>query len=108
MNKKTDSVYIKMAEVLSTMSYAKRAKVGCLIVNPGGQIVSHGYNGTPGGFDNTCEENDVTKPEVLHAESNAISKCAKWGGSTDGATLYVTLSPCFECAKFIINKLIFI
>ena len=104
MNKKTDSVYIKMAEALSTMSYAKRAKVGCLIVNPGGQIVSHGYNGTPGGFDNTCEENDVTKPEVLHAESNAISKCAKWGGSTDGATLYVTLSPCFECAKFIIQS----
>jgi dCMP deaminase len=104
MNRKTDSVYIKMAEALSMMSYADRAKVGCLIVNPEGQIVSQGYNGTPAGFDNTCEENSATKPEVLHAESNAISKCAKWGGSTDGATLYVTLSPCFECAKLIIQS----
>lgn len=104
MNKKSDGVYLKMADALATMSYAERAKVGCLIVNTGGQIVSQGYNGTPSGFDNSCEENDMTKPEVLHAESNAISKCAKWGGSTDGATLYVTLSPCFECAKLIIQS----
>lgn len=97
-----DNAYLDMAEALSNLSYAKRAKVGCLIVK-NGQIVSQGYNGTPTGFDNCCEEDDVTKHEVLHAESNAISKCAKWGGSTDGATLYVTMSPCFECAKLIIQ-----
>lgn len=102
-----DEAYIKMAEALSTLSYAERAKVGCLIVNEGGQIVSQGYNGTPGGFDNCCECHCdgklVTKHEVLHAESNAISKCAKWGGSTNNSTLYVTLSPCYECAKLIIQ-----
>lgn len=98
-----DKIYLNMAEDLAQLSYAERAKVGCLIVNEGGQIVSQGYNGTPSGFDNCCEEGDVTKPEVLHAESNAIAKCAKWGGSTDGATLYVTMSPCFECAKLIIQ-----
>ena len=125
MNKEQrfDKAYIKMAEALSTLSYAERAKVGCLIVNEGGQIVSQGYNGTPGGFDNCCEtvervlnkedtelcgrniweDKFVTKKEVLHAESNAISKCAKWGGSTNNATLYVTLSPCYECAKLIIQ-----
>lgn len=97
-----DNAYLDMAESLSTLSYAERAKVGCLIVK-NGQIVSQGYNGTPTGFDNCCEEGNVTKREVLHAESNAISKCAKWGGSTDGATLYVTMSPCFECAKLIIQ-----
>lgn len=103
-----DNVYLNMAEALAQLSHAERAKVGCLIVNEGGQIVSQGYNGTPSGFDNCCEEEEdpghlVTKHEVLHAESNAISKCAKWGGSTDGATLYVTMSPCFECAKLIIQ-----
>ena len=106
-----DNVYLDMAEALSKLSYAERAKVGCLIVNEGGQIVSQGYNGTPSGFDNCCEDvmtdgdnaHMITKHEVLHAESNAISKCAKWGGSTDGATLYVTMSPCFECAKLIIQ-----
>ena len=125
MNKEQrfDKAYIKMAEALSTLSYAERAKVGCLIVNECGQIVSQGYNGTPGGFDNCCEtvervlnkedtelyghnileDKFVTKKDVLHAESNAISKCAKWGGSTNNATLYVTLSPCYECAKLIIQ-----
>lgn len=104
-----DRVYMKMAEALSELSYAKRSKVGCVIVSMDGQIVSQGYNGTPTGFDNVCEITDehthdlVTKPEVLHAESNAISKCAKWGGSTNYATLYVTMSPCYECAKLIIQ-----
>ena len=98
-----DNVYLGMAKELAKLSYAERAKVGCLIVNSGGQIVSQGYNGTPSGFDNCCEEENVTKHEVLHAESNAISKCAKWGGSTDGSTQYFTMSPCFECAKLIIQ-----
>lgn len=98
-----DKAYMDMAEALSQLSYAERAKVGCIIVNKGGQIVSQGYNGTPSGFDNECEDGNVTKKEVLHAESNAIAKCAKWGGSTDGATLYVTMSPCYECAKLIIQ-----
>lgn len=102
-----DKAYVKMADALSTLSHAKRAKVGCLIVNECGQIVSQGYNGTPSGFDNCCEYehegNITTKRDVLHAESNAISKCAKWGGSTNNSTLYVTMSPCYECAKLIIQ-----
>lgn len=98
-----DKAYMDMAIALSQLSYAERAKVGCIIVNKGGQIVSQGYNGTPTGFDNCCEHDGQTKHEVLHAESNAIAKCAKWGGSTDGATLYVTMSPCYECAKVIIQ-----
>ena len=103
-----DKVYMRMAKILSELSYAERNKVGCLIVSPKGQIISQGYNGTPTGYDNCCEYQDengnlVTKKEVLHAESNAISKCAKWLSSTEDATLYVTLSPCFECAKVIIQ-----
>lgn len=106
--KEYDVTYMKMAEVLSRLSFATRHKVGCLIVSEDGQIISQGYNGTPTGRDNECEyTNDkgelVTKREVLHAESNAISKCAKWHASTDGATLYVTLSPCFDCSKMIIQ-----
>ena len=146
-----DKVYMKIAKDLSELSYAKRNKVGCIIVSNKGQIISQGFNGTPTGYDNCCEDvvcssiwqygciysgnpieetknidfcshavnglppNDkegqpcsylklVTKKEVLHAESNAISKCAKWISSTDGATLYVTLSPCFECSKTIIQS----
>ena len=103
-----DKVYMRMAKTLSELSYAERNKVGCIIVSPKGQIISQGYNGTPTGYDNCCEYQDengnlVTKKEVLHAESNAISKCAKWLSSTEDATLYVTLSPCFECAKVIIQ-----
>ena len=103
-----DRAYLNAAEAIGNLSYAKRAKVGAMIVSPSGQIVSQGYNGTPSGFDNQCEKLNsdntlTTLPEVLHAESNAISKCAKWGGSTDNATLYVTMSPCFECAKLIIQ-----
>ena len=96
-----------MAENLSSLSYAERRKVGCLIVKDT-QIISEGYNGTPRGFDNNCEYVDhvdhmYTKPEVLHAESNAVTKLARSTNSSDGATLYVTCSPCFECAKLIIQ-----
>ena len=103
-----DNAYMEMAEAFSKLSYAERHKVGCVIVSPKGQIISQGYNGTPSGRDNSCEYTNeygelVTKPEVLHAETNAISKCAKWQASTDGATLYVTLSPCINCAKLIIQ-----
>lgn len=142
--KQYDKTYLKMAKVLSELSYAYRNKVGCIIVSDKGQIIAQGWNGTPQGMDNCCEHvlctrnewlknfcikkpslqiNDVvnnsiyvgychdceygklmTKKEVLHAESNAISKCAKWLSSTENATLYVTLSPCFDCAKLIIQS----
>ena len=97
-----------MAEELSKLSYANRKKVGCLIVKDT-QIISEGYNGTPKGFSNECEyrsyvDEEYTKPEVLHAESNAISKIARSTNSSDGATLYVTLAPCFDCAKLIIQS----
>lgn len=103
-----DLVYLKMADNLSTLSKAERRKVGCLIVK-NTQIISEGYNGTPRGFDNRCEYVDsvdelYTKPEVLHAESNAITKLARSTNSSDGATLYVTCSPCFDCAKLIIQS----
>lgn len=105
--KEYDRTYMNMAEDFGRLSYAKRAKVGCIILSVNGQIVSQGFNGTPTDRDNCCEyfENGElhSKREVLHAESNAISKCAKWGASTDGATLYVTLSPCYECAKMILQ-----
>ena len=131
-----DKVYMEIAKTISKLSYANRNKVGCVIVSSDGQLISQGFNGTPSGYDNCCEEvmceckwvhgccinaepiekmksieyckdckfcKLTTKKEVLHAESNAISKCAKWYSSTQGATLYVTLSPCFECAKMIIQ-----
>ena len=91
-----------MAEIWATNSYCKRRQVGALLVRDR-MIISDGYNGTPSGFENVCEENGVTKPYVLHAEANAISKVAKSGNSSDGATLYVTASPCMECAKLIIQ-----
>jgi dCMP deaminase len=122
---------MNIAEEISQLSYAERKKVGCILVKDG-TIISHGYNGTPYGFENDCEEyeeryyeNDVgaellqdygyvlangiarklvTKREVLHAESNAISKVAKSSNSSEDADLYVTLSPCFECAKLIIQS----
>ena len=103
-----DVVYLKMADDLSTLSHAKRRKVGCLIVKDT-QIISEGYNGTPRGFDNACEYYDpvdemYTKPEVLHAESNAITKLARSTNSSKGSTMYVTCSPCFDCAKLIIQS----
>ena len=133
-----DKAYMQMAESMASLSYAERRKVGCIIVSPDGQLISQGFNGTPSGCDNCCEnkiyeyEPDencpyigrgacnrptcegcehriesgytlVTKPEVLHAETNAITKCAKWMASTENATLYVTLSPCLDCSKLIIQ-----
>lgn len=133
--KRFDNSYLAMAEVWAQNSYAKRAKVGALIVK-NGQIISDGFNGTPSGFDNCCEEvlceckwvhgckknaqpidevmsvdhcsdcdscKMTTKKEVLHAEANAITKLSRSTQSSEGATLYVTLSPCYDCAKLIIQ-----
>ena len=101
---KFDQRYLEMAAVWAKNSYCKRRQVGALIVKDK-MIISDGYNGTPSGFENICEdESGVTKPYVLHAEANAITKVAKSGNSSDGATLYVTASPCLECSKLIIQS----
>lgn len=98
-----DQRYLKMADIWAQNSYCKRRQVGALIVKEK-MIISDGYNGTPSGFENICEdENNKTKPYVLHAEANAITKVAKSNNSSDGATLYVTSSPCLECSKLIIQ-----
>jgi dCMP deaminase len=98
-----DKRYIRMASIWAENSYCTRRKVGALIVKDK-MIISDGYNGTPSGFENICEdENNVTKPYVLHAEANAITKIARSSNSSDGATLYVTATPCIECAKLIIQ-----
>ena len=105
-NKQTslDKRYLEMAQIWAGNSYCKRRQVGALIVKDK-MIISDGYNGTPSGFENICEdENNVTKPYVLHAEANAITKVAKSNNSSEGATLYVTTSPCMECAKLIIQS----
>lgn len=99
---KFDKSYLDMARIWASNSYCKRRKVGALIVKDK-MIISDGYNGTPAGFENVCEENDVTKAYVLHAEANAITKVAKSGNSSEGATLYVTAAPCIECSKLIIQ-----
>jgi len=100
---KFDVSYLEMARVWARNSYCKRRQVGALIVKDR-MIISDGYNGTPCGFENVCEDEEgVTKPYVLHAEANAITKVAKSGNSSDGATLYVTAAPCMECAKLIIQ-----
>jgi dCMP deaminase len=99
-----DIRYIRMARIWSENSYCVRRQVGALIVKDQ-MIISDGYNGTPSGFENICEdEAGKTKPYVLHAEANAITKVAKSGNSSDGATLYITSSPCIECAKLIIQS----
>ena len=99
-----DRRYLEMARIWGENSYCKRKKVGALIVRDK-MIISDGYNGTPSGFENVCEdENNVTKPYVLHAEANAITKVAKSNNSSENATLYVTNSPCMECAKLIIQS----
>ena len=98
-----DVRYMRMARIWAENSYCKRRRVGALIVKDK-MIISDGYNGTPSGFENVCEdENNVTKPYVLQAEANAITKIARSGNNSDGATLYVTTSPCIECAKLIIQ-----
>ncbi len=103
-DKKFDSSYIKMAFVWADNSYCERRKVGALLVKDR-MIISDGYNGTPSGFENICEdEKNNTKSYVLHAEANAITKVAKSHNSSQGSTLYVTDSPCIECAKLIIQS----
>ncbi len=98
-----DKRYMRMAFIWSENSYCKRRQVGAILVKDK-MIISDGYNGTPSGFENVCEdENNVTKPYVLHAEANAITKVARSNNSSEGATLYVTSSPCIECAKLIIQ-----
>ena len=100
---KIDKRYMRMAYVWAENSYCERRQVGAILVKDR-MIISDGYNGTPSGFENICEdENGVTKPYVLHAEANAISKVAQSGNSSKDATLYVTASPCMECAKLIIQ-----
>lgn len=100
---KFDDRYLRMALIWSENSYCTRRKVGCLVVKDK-MIISDGYNGTPAGFENICEdENGVTKAYVLHAEANAITKLARSGNNSDGATIYCTDSPCIECAKLIIQ-----
>ena len=99
-----DYRYLRMARVWAENSYCKRRRVGALVVKEK-MIISDGYNGTPSGFENICEdENGITKPYVLHAEANAITKLARSGNNSDGSTLYVTASPCIECAKLIIQS----
>jgi len=98
-----DKRYLEMARIWSKNSYCKRKQVGALIVK-GRMIISDGFNGTPAGFENVCEDEEGhTKPYVLHAEANAITKVAKSGNSSENATLYVTTSPCIECSKLIIQ-----
>lgn len=100
---KLDGRYLRMASIWAENSYCKRRKVGALVVKDK-MIISDGYNGTPSGFENVCEDdNNLTKPYVLHAEANAITKLARSHNNSDGATLYVTASPCIECAKLIIQ-----
>lgn len=99
-----DQRYMRMARIWAENSYCERRKVGALLVK-NKMIISDGYNGTPSGFENNCEdENNQSKAYVLHAEANAISKVARSHNSSDGATLYVTASPCIECAKLIIQS----
>ncbi|MDR2763932.1 MAG: dCMP deaminase family protein [Tannerella sp.] len=98
-----DRRYLRMARIWAENSYCKRRQVGALIVKDQ-MIISDGYNGTPSGFENVCEdENNLTRPYVLHAEANAITKVAASSNSSKGATIYVTASPCIECAKLIIQ-----
>ena len=95
---------LEMARIWAKNSYCQRRQVGALVVKQG-MIISDGYNGTPSGFENVCEDADgVTKPYVLHAEANAITKLARSSNNSDGATIYITASPCIECAKLIIQS----
>lgn len=99
-----DRRYLRMARIWSENSYCHRRKVGALLVKDK-MIISDGFNGTPSGFPNVCEDDsDTTFPYVLHAEANAITKVARSNNSSDGSTLYVTASPCLECSKLIIQS----
>ena len=100
---KLDERYLRMARIWAENSYCVRRQVGALVVKDK-RIISDGYNGTPVGFENVCEdENNVTKPYVLHAEANAITKLARSHNSSEGATVYITASPCIECSKLLIQ-----
>ena len=102
--RRLDYRYLRMAQIWAENSYCKRRQVGALVVKDK-MIISDGYNGTPSGFENICEDdNNVTKPYVLHAEANAITKLARSSNNSDGATIYITASPCIECAKLIIQS----
>lgn len=102
--RKFDQRYLEMARIWAQNSYCQRRQVGALVVK-NGMIISDGYNGTPSGFENICEdETGVTKPYVLHAEANAITKLARSSNNSEGATIYITASPCIECAKLIIQS----
>lgn len=107
--KRLDSVYMAMALAVSTLSHCKRSQVGAILEKQG-NVISTGYNGTPAGMDNCCEEWDdrgvemVTKPIVLHAEMNAVIKAAKTGNSVQDSTLYITLAPCIDCAKYLLSS----
>ena len=100
---KLDNTFINIAKEVGSLSYCTRSKVGAVLVKDG-NVISFGYNGTPAGMDNGCEENNVTKDEVIHAEMNAILKAAKSGNAVDGSTLYLSLSPCQNCCKLIIQS----
>ena len=98
-----DRRYLRMARIWAENSYCRRRQVGCLMVKDK-MIISDGFNGTPAGFENVCEdESGLTKPYVLHAEANAITKVARSNNSSEGSTLYITASPCLECSKLIIQ-----
>jgi len=102
--RKFDQRYLEMAHIWAQNSYCQRRQVGALVVK-NGMIISDGYNGTPSGFENVCEdETGITKPYVLHAEANAITKLARSNNNSEGATIYITASPCIECAKLIIQS----
>ena len=99
-----DKRYLRMARIWAENSYCVRRQVGALVVKDK-MIISDSYNGTPSGFENVCQdEHNVTKPYVLHAEANAITKLARSSNNSDGSTLYVTASPCLECSKLIIQS----
>ena len=101
--RKFDQRYLEMARIWAKNSYCTRRQVGALVVM-NNMIISDGYNGTPSGFENVCEDdNGITKPYVLHAEANAITKLARSSNNSEGATIYITASPCIECAKLIIQ-----
>jgi dCMP deaminase len=106
--KKLDNLFLNIAKEISQMSYCTRAKVGCVLVKDG-NIISMGYNGMPTGMDNCCEDanelgEQITRFEVLHAESNALLKATRAGFSTEGSTMYCTLSPCKDCSKLILQS----
>ena len=101
---KLDGRYLRMARIWAENSYCQRRQVGALVVKDK-MIISDGYNGTPSGFENVCEdENGLSKAYVLHAEANAITKLARSSNNSEGATIYITASPCIECAKLIIQS----